>query len=256
MVLYHDLTLLILEPQYSIIKRYYFGSKMKKQLKIKAIELRKVGLSYNEIQKKISVSKSTLSLWLRNINLQKKQKEILQQKRDLARKKGLNSILRNKIIKKKEIIKEAENEILRLSNNEIFMMGAMLYWAEGAKEKEFKPGQGVIFSNSDAKMIAFFLLWLKKCTQTSDDKIQCDIYIHENWRNKIEAVKTYWSKRTGISKDKFVKIYYKKNLISSLRRNKSNGYHGLLRVRVLKSSALNRKIQGWINGICKQCGIV
>lgn len=39
-----------------------------------AISLRKEGVSYNEIRKKINVSKGTLSLWLRDIELTQIQK--------------------------------------------------------------------------------------------------------------------------------------------------------------------------------------
>ena len=42
---------------------------MKKTLKIEAIRLREQGLSYNEILQHVNVRKSTLSVWLRNIEL-------------------------------------------------------------------------------------------------------------------------------------------------------------------------------------------
>jgi hypothetical protein len=42
---------------------------MKLLLKQQAVELRKQGLSYNQIQKLISVSKGSLSIWLRDIKL-------------------------------------------------------------------------------------------------------------------------------------------------------------------------------------------
>jgi orotate phosphoribosyltransferase-like protein len=40
-----------------------------KSLKIKAIEFRKDGLSYGDIRKRLNVSKSTLSFWLKSITL-------------------------------------------------------------------------------------------------------------------------------------------------------------------------------------------
>lgn len=45
--------------------------------KLNAIELRKQGLSYREIRKSINVSKSTLSLWLKDIELTEQQKKRL-----------------------------------------------------------------------------------------------------------------------------------------------------------------------------------
>jgi transposase-like protein len=42
---------------------------MKIQEKNEAIRLRKLGQSYKEIKRKVDVSKATLSLWLRDIQL-------------------------------------------------------------------------------------------------------------------------------------------------------------------------------------------
>ncbi len=46
-----------------------------------AIALRKKGLSYREILKRVFVAKSTLSLWLGDVGLSKKQKQRITQKR-------------------------------------------------------------------------------------------------------------------------------------------------------------------------------
>ena len=42
---------------------------MKLNEKTEAIRLRRLGKSYSEIRKKVNVSKSTLSLWLRSVTL-------------------------------------------------------------------------------------------------------------------------------------------------------------------------------------------
>lgn len=90
----------------------------------------------------------------------------------------------------------------------------------------------------------------------SKDRIDFDIYIHETHKTsvRIKQVIAYWSSITGFSIDKFDKIYYKRNKIFSNRKNID--YFGLLRIKVKKSTDLNRKITGWIEGIYIQCGIV
>ena len=47
---------------------------MKSNLKAKAIELRRQGQSYSDILKVVNVSKGTISLWLRNVELTQEQK--------------------------------------------------------------------------------------------------------------------------------------------------------------------------------------
>jgi hypothetical protein len=56
--------------------------------KEKAIDLRKKGLSYNEILKKVPVAKSTLSLWFRDIGLAVRQRQRLTAKKSCAKKSG------------------------------------------------------------------------------------------------------------------------------------------------------------------------
>lgn len=231
---------------------------MKEAQKISALTLRKQGLSYSEILKSIHVSRSTLSLWLRSIPLTKHQKQrFLNMKLD-AIKKGRSVWKQTRIDRTSEIKKVAINEItkLKMSNNELLLMGAMLYWAEGAKEKEYNIGQGLLFSNQDPKMICLYLKWLQKCLKVPIDRIKFDIYVHESCANTTDRLKEYWSKYTGFSKHKFDRIYFKKHKVRTLRHNTKQAYFGLLRIQVAGSTDLNRKVSGYIDGICQTWGIV
>lgn|SRR3989344_2494217 len=231
---------------------------MRSNLKQNAIKLRQQGFSYNEILAKIPVAKSTLSLWLRSVGLSKRQKQRLTEKKLTSLKKGWQTWRKTRIENTKLIIENAKSEIknMKINNQSLLIIGSILYWAEGAKEKPYRPGQGIIFSNSDPKMATIFILWLKKCLNVSDKDIFCEIYIHENYKDKLQRTRAYWSKNTGLSISKFGRIYFKKHLLKTSRRNIGDEYYGLLRVRVSKSSHLNRKITGWIEGICEQCGVV
>jgi hypothetical protein len=131
------------------------------------------------------------------------------------------------------------------------LIGIALYWGEGAKEKEYRPGSGIKFSNSDPYMIRVFLRWLLEIVRVPEEKIYFDIYIHENYKDKINQVINYWSNNTGFSQKDFNHIYFKKNKINTKRKNIGDSYFGLLRIGVRSSSSLNRRITGWIQGINK-----
>src|SRR3989344_1569890 len=221
----------------------------KESEKIKAVELRKQGLSYSEILAQIPVAKSSLALWLQSVGLSKKQKQRLTDKK-------LASALRGGLKKKEQRIERsyriktiAEEEIGVLSKRELWLIGVALYWAEGSKEKELRPGSSAKFSNSDQNMIRFFMFWLVKVCGISKERIIPEIYIHESHRDRIPAVIKFWSKETSILVDKFRHIYFKKNKINTRRMNVGNDYYGVLRINILASSELNRKISGWTNGI-------
>lgn len=220
---------------------------VKTKEKAKAIKLRKQGLSYNEILKQAPVAKSTLSLWLRSVGLSKKQKQRLTEKKLAAMKRGWE-VCRKKRLDNTEMIKnKARLDIGKISRRELWLMGTMLYWAEGSKEKKWNIGVSLKFSNSDPMMIIFFLKWLKEICLISPQNIIYELYIHEtaNWKCAVR----YWSKIISVPSQK-IRVYFKHNKIKTKRKNTGNDYHGLIIVRVRKSTNLNRKITGWIEGIC------
>jgi len=228
----------------------------KENFKNKAIKLRKDGKSYSEILKYIPVAKSTLSLWLRSVDLSKRQKQNLTLKKLQAAWRGGEAKKRDRIKRSKEIIEQAKMEVDKITRRDLWLLGTMLYWAEGCKEKKYRPGIGTIFCNSDFLMIKLYLKWLKDCLLISEDCLVFEIYIHETYKDNIESLRCFWSEKTGFPVNYFERVNFKKNKINGNRKNKELDYHGLLRITVRKSSVLNRKIAGWIEGVCTQCGIV
>ncbi len=219
--------------------------------KEKAIKLRQNGLSYSEILKQIPVAKSSLSLWLKSVKLAVSQKQRLTDKKRASALRGAMKRKDERIALTKKIKDKARKEIGKLTKRELFLIGVALYWAEGSKEKEYHPGSGIKFSNSDPYMIKIFLKWLLEIIKLPKDRIYLDILIHESHKDKLEIVKEYWSKYTSFPVEDFKHIYFKKNKINTKRRNIGNIYFGLLRIIVKESSTLNRKIQGWTEGIYK-----
>ena len=226
---------------------------MKIKFKEKAVLLRKQGLSYSEILKQIPVAKSTLSLWLREVGLSKKQSQKLTYNKLAASRKGGEARRKQRILLTQKIYNESINEISKISDRELWLLGIMLYWAEGSKEKDDKPGSGVQFSNSDPEMVSLFLKWLVEVCKIPKKNIYFDIYIHENSKNNIDEVLKFWISSTGFSKDHFPHVYFKTNKIKTNRKNIGDKYFGLIKLRVRSSSVLNRRIAGWIKGVIQCC---
>lgn len=222
---------------------------MKSELKEKTISLRREGLSYSEILKEIPVAKSTLTLWLRSVDLSKRQKQRITEKRLAAALRGGEIRKNNRISIVRKIYEEAARDIHKISKRELWLMGVMLYWAEGSKEKEGRPGLGVQFTNSDPDMIKLFLKWLFEICAIKKENVYFDIFIHENHRNNINRAINFWSEITGYPNDSFSHIYFKKNIIKTKRKNVGDSYFGLIKIRVKASSGLNRKIAGWTKGV-------
>ncbi len=229
---------------------------MKAKLKEKVIALRKSGHTYSEILKVVPVAKSTVSEWLKDIGIAKSQKQAFTEKKRIASQSGGKARKEQRIKIFNKIVGEAEQEIGKMTKRELWLIGTALYWAEGGKEKEYAPGSGINFSNSDPKMITLFVKWLIDITCVPKAQIKYEIYIHDNYKKEIFRFQKFWSGKTGFPLNCFNKIYFKKNKINSLRKNQGDLYFGVLRVKVSCSSTLNRKITGWVRGINKYWGIV
>lgn len=219
------------------------------RLKDKAIKFRKNGLTYSQILEKVPVAKSTLSLWLRDVGLSKHQKQLVTKKRIAGSKKGAQARKNTRILMTKDIKTRSLSEIAKLNKRDLFLIGVALYWAEGHKEKTYRIGSGVHFTNMDHKMIKFFLEWLEVICQVSKNDLIFGLYLHSSHKGRIKEIIKFWSKVTGSPSSSFTRIYLKQGNLKTKRKNIDKNYFGTLRVSVRRSSKLNRKIAGWIDGL-------
>ena len=214
---------------------------MKYKERILAQKLRKNGLSYKEILTEMNVSKSTLSVWLREVKLTMEQKNRLLNKGERVR----YDIAKRKVAKRiritKEIIDKAKKEVLRGKQDPLFFVGLALYWAEGAKN----PVESVKFANSDEKMIQLMMKWFRKICRVPEKKIR--IHIHMHTLHCREDIIEYWAKITKIPISQFYKPYIKP---TSLGQRRNILYNGTCSI-IVHDKALFRKIMGWKLGLQK-----
>lgn len=225
----------------------------KTEEKENAIALRKQGKTYSDILRAIPVAKSTLGLWLKEAKLSKPENQKFTLAKKLASLRGGQAKRRQRIEKQNKIFSEARSKIKALSEYKFFLIGVCLYWAEGTKEKEYRPGSQVAFSNMDPKMIILFLKWLDRICKIPKNMILFEITLHESHRERSYEVSQFWSKITGFPVSSFSKVYFKRSKIKKTnRKNTGEKYHGVLKIRVKRSSDLVRKIASWSNGIFEE----
>lgn len=218
----------------------------------KAISLRKKGYTYREILNQIPVAKSTLSLWLRDVGLSKRQIQRITKKKLAAGRRGavVQKLKRERATKgiKESAAKEIDN--LNLDRTYLWLMGTMLYWAEGAKEKAGFQAVPVKFSNTDPLMLKLMKRWLLDVCNVPPNQIIYNLYLHESSKFRLETVKKYWLKALEI--DQVQAVYFKRHAIKTVRKNVGENYFGLMMMVVKKSSSLNRRIAGWTEAICRK----
>jgi predicted transcriptional regulator len=215
----------------------------KLELKLEACSLRKKGFSVKDIEKKLKVSRSSVSLWVRGIKLNKKQLEKLYLNKRTGSLKGCIVAAMNRIKEREELTRrlmiEGKKEIGKLSKRDKFLMGVAMYFAEGNK-----TDGNVVFTNTDPRSIEFMMDWFRRVCKVPEDKFRCSIYIHDNLNEK--EAKKFWSNLIDIPISQFRKTCIVKNNPNRLRKVRHK--YGLLRI-VVSNANLHRKIMGWISGI-------
>jgi len=149
------------------------------EYKPEALRLRKKGLSIKHIRDKLGVPLSTLSGWLKNVELTKTQKQALH-------KRWLNSLVkaRTKAVlwhneQKKLRLKNAENQAKRVlarldvrSKDILDIALALLYLGEGSKKTEVTS-----IGNSDPLILKFFITVLRNNYDATDKNIKCELHL-------------------------------------------------------------------------------
>ena len=215
---------------------------MKYNEKQKAIALRKNGNSIKEISKKLNVSKSSVSVWVRDIFLSNHQKEnlLIRGNSTVVVEKRRATRLSNELNKRNFIIDEAKKDVSIPSVYDLKIIGAMLYWAEGRK----RGTRMVSFSNSDPEMIKVIMRFFREVCDVTEKKFRGHIHIHSHL--SVEKALKFWSEVTGIPRQQFYKTYCVPSISS---KGKADSLpNGTLDIHVCDVK-LFLKIMGWIKGV-------
>jgi transcriptional regulator with XRE-family HTH domain len=187
-----------------------------------AILLRKKGYSLKEIAERFNISKSTASLWLRDIQVSSAGLKRLKNISDIGRNKAAETNKRKKKVRWQEISDRSMIFKKNLSDCDIEkckLLLAMLYWGEGAK-----TGSRLTFINSDPNMVKVYLFLLRKSFNIKIEKLKGVIHLH--CYHKQNEMIDYWSKITKIDK-KNLYFFKKQNSGKTIREN----YKGCISLR-------------------------
>lgn len=177
---------------------------MKAAERDKALELRiKHKLGFATIAKQLSVSKGTLSRWLKDHPLT--QERVLELRRDSWGKgEAKRELFRQTMRKKRDARTQKHYLVVRkkfkkLSRQSLFVAGLMLYLAEGDKKNEYHIG----LANTDPELIRFFIWWLGEFLDVPKSKMRGLLHLYEDM--DLEKERKYWVEQTALSRKQFYK---------------------------------------------------
>lgn len=210
--------------------------------KQKSIVLRKQGKSIKEIAKLLGVAKASVSVWVRNVKLSEKERfelslrntsfEVVSRRRDAR--------LKNEDVKRQIVISKAGEDIDFISQRDLKIIGATLYWAEGGKTKN-----GMVrIANADPRVHKVMMRFFREVCSVKEEKFRAHIhtYSHINTQNCLN----YWSDIIGVPISQFYKTYSKPSIAS--KGKKDSLPYGTLDI-VICDTKLFLTIKGWIQKI-------
>jgi hypothetical protein len=220
-----------------------------------AIALRQKGLSYREIRSCVPVSKSSLSLWLREVGLARRQIQRLTDKKLAAGRRGGQIVHEMRMRRLADRLRSADQEAKSLlaEGDLWWAVGVVLYWAEGGKMKEWSTHNRFEFTNMDPVMITFMRVWLRRYCGVHDQDIRFRLGIHQN--ADVRGSLQFWARHLGVAPTE-IATWLKRHNPSPKRRNTGSTYHGTIRMEVVRSTALSHRIAGWIQSMRVHCGVV
>lgn len=216
----------------------------KDDLRAKAGDLRGQGMDLEEIAAALGVSKSSVSLWVRDLPRPARLSYAECRKRAAEGARRYWAVERPlREARRVEAREAAAAQIGALTDRELLITGAVAYWCEGTKNKPGRRAERVIFTNSDPDLIRFFLRFLE-ATGTPRTDATFRVCIHES--ADVESAQRFWLDVTEAPPDQFRTPTLKRHNPKTVRKNVGDGYHGCLRIDVRRSSSLYRKIEGWV----------
>jgi transcriptional regulator with XRE-family HTH domain len=219
----------------------------KDDLHARARELREQGLDYEEIAAALGVSKSSVSLWVRDMpRLERLSYEECRKRSAEGAQRYWAAERPVREARREAVRAAAAAEIGPLTEREILIAGAIAYWCEGAKSKAHRRQDRVVFVNSDPALIRFFLRFLDTVGIGRKD-LTYRVHIHET--ADVLGAERFWHRVTQADPRQFRRTVLKTHNPRTVRANVGDDYHGCLRVEVRRSGELYRQIDGWTSSI-------
>ena len=216
-------------------------------LRWRAESLRQRGWSYNIIAARLGVSKSTLSQWLRTVPDEPNETVIRRIRR------GPPVAAATKQRKRLEQIttlqREAREELQRVSQRDLLMLGLGLYMGEGSRLYE-----NIRFINSDERFVRIAVWWFRKVWGVPDRNFSIRIHLYPDTSH--QAAIAYWSRITGVPQRQFEGVSVDRRTGKSALKQRRLPY-GTAHVKVRSRGdaqfgvELHRRICAWIDTVCK-----
>lgn len=161
---------------------------MKLEVREQARQLRSEGMSVRVIAQTLRVSRGSVSVWVRDIELTEEQKIELKNHQRKVGETNVGGQANRQIFMEKRIGYQEVGRVRAREGSPLHLMGCMLYWAEGGKTRR----NSVDFANSDPNMMRLFIKFLREEMNVQDEWFRIQIHCHTFDVDEIKRIENYW----------------------------------------------------------------
>ena len=201
---------------------------------------REQGLPLNKIARRVGASKSSVSLWVRDIELTPEQHEALHGADALHYRTAKIHYARSVTFRQRRIRWQIEGRVTAMSGDPFHAAGCMLFWAEGSKARNHAA-----IVNADPEVIRLFARFLRRYFDTPNEQFRVACNLFADHLAKREEIEDFWLDIVGVPRSCLTKTMVNRYSRYSQKKRANKLPYGTCRV-TLHSTRIAQHLYGAI----------
>lgn len=201
---------------------------------------REEGRSIKEIARLVGVSKSSVSLWVRDIELTAQQHADLQARNGLHERQRLARAAMSAKARARRFKAQREGRRRARRAGNLYVMGCMLYWAEGSRSRN-----KLVFTNSDPEMVRTFVTFLRDALRVDGERMLVTCNLFADHADRQHEIEDFWLQTAGLPRTSLRKSTVNHYSRYSRKKRTNKLPYGTCRI-VVNSTEIAQTIHGSI----------
>ena len=198
------------------------------------------GRSIKEIARLLGVSTSSVSHWVRDVELTDAQHSALQARNGLHEGQRRARAAMAAKARARRVAAQREGRARARSLGHRYVAGCMLYWAEGSRNRN-----KIVFTNSDPAMARFFVEFIREFFDINSERLRVTCNLFADHEARQRAIEDFWLSTVGLPRSCLCKSTVNRYSRYSQKKRKNKLPYGTCRI-VVHSTEIAQTIYGSI----------
>jgi transposase-like protein len=198
------------------------------------------GRSIKEIARLLGVSNSSVSVWVRDIELSDEQHAALEARNGLHERQRIARASMAANARARRAAAQDEGRRRARSLGRRYVGGCMLYWAEGSRSRN-----KIVFTNSDPEMTRFFVEFVCEFFAVGSDRFRLTCNLFADHASRQREIENFWLDTVGLPRSCLCKSTVNRYSRYSQKKRRNKLPYGTCRV-VVNSTQIAQTVYGSI----------